>query len=90
MYWESFCGARLGCPLSLRLLCTLHVTVLIHRLDIEWLTRTRSSELKLLAAAVYTNYTTSIIDDKGIEQEDGYLAGPVGNKLVLGFQRVVG
>ncbi|MCJ1399213.1 hypothetical protein MMC11_002415 [Xylographa trunciseda] len=45
-------------------------------------------EMKFLLAAIYTNYTTSIVDDEGIEQEDAYTAGPVGNKLVLKFARV--
>ena len=44
--------------------------------------------MKLLVAAIYTNYATSIVDDEGIEQADAYLAGPVGNKLVLRFDRV--
>jgi hypothetical protein len=29
-----------------------------------------------------------VVDDEGIEQEDAYTAGPVGNKLVLRFERV--
>ncbi|MCJ1391105.1 hypothetical protein MMC18_003967 [Xylographa bjoerkii] len=45
-------------------------------------------EMKYLLAAIYTNYTTSVVDDEGIEQEDAYTAGPVGNKLVLNFARV--
>lgn len=44
--------------------------------------------MKLLVAAIYTNYTTSVIDDEGIDQADTYLAGPVGNKLVLRFDRI--
>ncbi|MCJ1280840.1 hypothetical protein MMC26_000157 [Xylographa opegraphella] len=45
-------------------------------------------EMKAHLAAVYTNYTTSVVDDTGIEQEDAYTAGPVGNKLILKFARV--
>ncbi|KAL8648528.1 MAG: hypothetical protein Q9226_005954 [Calogaya cf. arnoldii] len=44
-------------------------------------------ELKYVTAAVYTNFTTTIIDDTGIEQEDGYTAGPKGNQLTLKFAR---
>lgn len=44
--------------------------------------------IKLLVAAVYTNYATSIVDDEGIEQADSYIAGPVGNKLVLRFHQI--
>ncbi|MCJ1433063.1 hypothetical protein MMC27_002422 [Xylographa pallens] len=47
-------------------------------------------EMKFLLAAIYTNYTTSVVDDEGIEQEDAYTAGPVGNKLVVKFARVEG
>lgn len=45
-------------------------------------------EMKLLIAAIYTNYTTGVVDDAGMEQEDTYTAGPVGNKLILRFERV--
>ena len=48
----------------------------------------RFAVMKLLVATVYTNYATTIVDDEGIEQADSYLAGPVGNKLVLKFHRV--
>ncbi|MCJ1384598.1 hypothetical protein MMC17_007716 [Xylographa soralifera] len=44
--------------------------------------------LKLIIASVYTNYTTTIIDDEGIEQMDTYTARPVGDKLILQFHRV--
>ncbi|MCJ1379685.1 hypothetical protein MMC17_002787 [Xylographa soralifera] len=47
-------------------------------------------EMKFLLAAIYTNYTTSVVDDERMEQEDAYTAGPVGNKLVLKFARVEG
>lgn len=43
--------------------------------------------MKLLIAAIYTSYTTSIIDDTGIEQQDAYTALPRGEKLMLEFQR---
>ena len=48
----------------------------------------RCLEVKLVVAAVYTNYNTKIIDDEGIEQDDGYTVGPVGNKLILRFEKV--
>ena len=41
-----------------------------------------------MIAAIYTNFRTEIINDTGIEQEDSYTARPVGNKLVLKFERV--
>lgn len=41
--------------------------------------------IKLVVAAIYTNFTTSIIDDEGIEQEDNYIAPPKGRKLILQF-----
>ena len=44
--------------------------------------------MKLLVAAVYTNYATDIVDDEGILQADSYIAGPVGNKLILRFFRI--
>ncbi|KAL8820577.1 MAG: hypothetical protein Q9223_001226 [Gallowayella weberi] len=45
-------------------------------------------EMKLIIAAVYSNFRTSIVDDGGIEQIDAYTAGPKGKKLVLAFKRV--
>lgn len=39
--------------------------------------------MKIVVAAIYTNYTTSIVDDEGMEQDDAFLGHPVGEKLVL-------
>lgn len=44
--------------------------------------------MKLALAATYTNFTSHIVDDGGIEQEDGYTASPKGNKLILRFEDV--
>ena len=49
---------------------------------------TRFTVLKLLLASIYMNYTTTIIDDEGIEQIDDAFAVPAGDKLILGFNRV--
>lgn len=45
--------------------------------------------MKLIVAAVYSNFKTHIVSDDGIEQIDGYTAGPTSNKLYLRFERVV-
>ncbi len=52
------------------------------------LIRTWVVEMKLITAAIYTNFSTHIVDDEGIEQVDAYTAGPRGDKLVLSFERV--
>jgi hypothetical protein len=44
--------------------------------------------MKVVVAAIYTNYTTYVIDDEGIEQVGWMVAHPVGEKLILGFKRV--
>ena len=44
--------------------------------------------MKLVVAALYTNYVTEIVDDEGMEQADTFVAGPVGGKLVLRFTLV--
>ncbi len=44
--------------------------------------------LKLVIAAIYTNYTTEIVDDEGMEQIDSFIAGPIGEKLILKFKKV--
>lgn len=46
------------------------------------------TEMKVVIAAIYTNYTTEIVDDKGIEQADEYISRPVGAKLILRFKCV--
>ncbi|PVH92504.1 cytochrome P450 family protein [Periconia macrospinosa] len=42
--------------------------------------------MKFTLAALYTNFFSTIVDDEGIEQMDGYIAGPKGDKLVLAFK----
>ncbi|KAF2841848.1 cytochrome P450 monooxygenase-like protein [Patellaria atrata CBS 101060] len=46
-------------------------------------------QMKHILAAIYTNYTTSIVDDEGIEQADLYTAPPRGNKLIVKFNPVL-
>jgi hypothetical protein len=45
-------------------------------------------EIKLVTAAIYSSYETSIVDDEGIDPLDGFVGRPAGNKLVLRFKRV--
>ncbi|EAL86675.1 hypothetical protein LV164_002476 [Aspergillus fumigatus] len=45
-------------------------------------------EIKLVMAAVYSNYTTSIVDDEGIEQDYAFISLPKGRKLMLKFTPV--
>ncbi|KAL4928586.1 cytochrome P450 [Aspergillus undulatus] len=45
-------------------------------------------EMKLAAAAIYTNFKTSIVDDEGIEAIDAYTVKPRGEKLILKFEHV--
>jgi cytochrome P450 len=44
--------------------------------------------LKVLIVTIYSNFQTEIVDDEGIEQEDTFLAGPKGEKLVLTLRKV--
>jgi hypothetical protein len=46
-------------------------------------------ELKLVVAAIYTNFTSHIVNDDGIEQMDGYTCTPKSNRLYLRFEQVV-
>lgn len=39
--------------------------------------------MKYIVAATYANFETRIVDDEGIEQADGFIAGPKSDKLVL-------
>lgn len=45
--------------------------------------------MKLIVASIYTNFTTHIVNDDGIEQMDGYTCGPKSNRLFLRFEKVV-
>ena len=44
--------------------------------------------MKLITVAIYSNFTTRIVDDTGIEQVDAYVAGPKSSRLMLQFGRV--
>lgn len=41
--------------------------------------------MKLIVALIYTNWTTEIVDDEGIEEIDTYTTRPTSNKLILKF-----
>lgn len=47
--------------------------------------KTNGVEIKLVMAAVYSNYTTLIVDDEGIEQDYAFISLPRGRKLMLKF-----
>lgn len=44
--------------------------------------------MKYAIAAIYTNFTTEVVDAEGIEQAEGFTAGPISNKLVLRYTNV--
>ncbi|KAK4249572.1 cytochrome P450 [Corynascus novoguineensis] len=47
-------------------------------------------EMKLIIAAIYSNYTSHVVDDEGMEnQSDGYTGRPEHERLFLRFERVV-
>ncbi len=50
--------------------------------------RLLKTEMKLVTAAIYTNFKTSIVDDEGIEPIDAYTTRPTSNKLILMFEHV--
>ncbi|KAM0820051.1 putative Cytochrome P450 [Seiridium cardinale] len=45
-------------------------------------------EMKLVIAAIYSNYTSHIVNDEGIEPTDGYTAHPTSGQLWLRFEKV--
>ncbi|PGG99521.1 unspecific monooxygenase [Blastomyces parvus] len=45
-------------------------------------------EMKLVVAAIYSNFTSRIVDDEGIEPTDAYSAPPSSNKLVLKLELI--
>ncbi|MCJ1312913.1 hypothetical protein MMC25_006589 [Agyrium rufum] len=44
-------------------------------------------EMKVVLAAIYTNFQTELVSDEILEQSDGYTAGPKAEKLLLRFTR---
>jgi hypothetical protein len=44
--------------------------------------------MKYIVAALYSNYSTVIVDDKGIEQSDAYTAPPKSDKLMIRLVRL--
>ena len=42
--------------------------------------------LKVTAATIYSEFETHVVDDSDMEQIDGIVAGPVGDKLLLKFR----
>lgn len=44
--------------------------------------------MKIVLATVYSEFTTSIADDSGIEQTDGYSARPKADQLFLRFEKI--
>jgi hypothetical protein len=47
--------------------------------------KTNGAEIKLVMAALYSDYTTSIVDDDDIEQDYAFISLPRGRKLMLRF-----
>lgn len=44
--------------------------------------------MKYIVAALYSNYTTAIVDDAGIEQSDSYTAPPKSDKLMVRLEKL--
>ncbi|CAJ2505057.1 Uu.00g124510.m01.CDS01 [Anthostomella pinea] len=45
-------------------------------------------DMKLTIAAIYSNYTTHIVNDEGIEQTDAYTGHPKSNSLYIRFEKL--
>jgi hypothetical protein len=44
--------------------------------------------IKAFIAAVYSEFETVIVPETRIEQVDGLMGAPVGNKVMLGFRHI--
>ncbi|RYP19871.1 hypothetical protein DL765_003125 [Monosporascus sp. GIB2] len=44
--------------------------------------------MKLIVGAIYSNYTSYVVDDTGIEPTDAYTSHPASNSLYLRFEKV--
>ncbi len=47
-----------------------------------------NTEMKYIVAALYSNYSTIVVDDIGIEQADSYTAPPKGDKLMVRLEKL--
>lgn len=45
-------------------------------------------EMKYIVAALYSSYSTTIVDDAGIEQMDAYTAPPKSDKLIVKLEKL--
>jgi hypothetical protein len=52
--------------------------------DVDWI-----AEMKYIIAVLYSNYSTTIVDDAGIEQIDSYTAPPKSDKLLVRLEKMV-
>jgi hypothetical protein len=46
------------------------------------------AEMKYIVAALYSSYSTSIVDDTDIEQSDSYTAPPKSDKLMIRLEKL--
>jgi unspecific monooxygenase len=44
--------------------------------------------MKLATAAIYSNFSSTIVNDDGIEAIDAYTVKPTSNKLILNFEYI--
>lgn len=49
---------------------------------------TPGPEMKYVVAALYSSYSTAVVDDTGIEQSDAYTAPPRGDKLMIQLEEL--
>ena len=73
-----------ACVLAVIWHCTVSVTAAATAVPLA----NSASVLKYVVAAIYANFRTHIVDDEGIEQEDGFISGPRGNQLTVAFEGV--
>ncbi|KAF2628750.1 cytochrome P450 [Macroventuria anomochaeta] len=45
-------------------------------------------QMKYIVAALYSNYSTTVVDDTGIQQSDSYTAPPKGDKLLIQLEKL--
>jgi hypothetical protein len=86
-FWAFGSGGRMcvGSNLAIyRMLITAHLRVIGNRAtDLKF-----AVVMKYIIAAIYTNFTTTLVDDEGIEQRDLYTAPPTGGKLIVKLEAV--
>jgi hypothetical protein len=59
-------------------------------LPVQSISADMCAEMKYIVATLYSNYSTSIVDDTDIKQIDSYTAPPKSDRFIIRLEKVHG